>query len=1108
MCVMSLSLLSVTQMTSLANGLVRQTQVTQEPQKLESNKPVEREIAGGESHIYQISLTAGQFVRFRLDQRAIDSSLGLSAPDGKPLVGMNLTTAGDHESLSYEAATTGSYRLLVRGTGLAALRGSYRLEAAVQATATAQDRKRVAAEALSVEAFELAKQGARTAVQVIEKLEQSQTLWRELGDSEWIAYSLLKIGTAYGGLNRSDKAIESLEKALVIYREVRNRSGEANAISNLGTINGSISQMEKAVGYFEQELVIYRELQDRRAEGRVLGNLGLGYMFLAQYEKALEYLKQGLLIVREIKDQFSEGRNLASMGVVYEKLGRYETAIEYIEQALQISRSVKDQLGVGNTLMNLGNNYLQLRRDEKAIEYYDQALAIFRETKYRVGEANTLNTLGNTHNNLSQYEKAVDYYEQALAIFREVKFRGGESTVLNNLGLANTKLQRPEKAVEYLEQSLAICREIKSRKGEGTALARLGYALRDLGKLEQSMAALNEALTITRAIGDLSFEIVTLNNLALTENQRGNLGQARTLLEEALLKIESLRLDAGSPESRAAILATSQETYQFYTDVLMNLHKAEPSKGFDILAVETSERQRARSLLDRLTESSVDVRQGVDAALIERERSLGKQLNDKAQRLMQASKPEQVAALKQEISQLETDYERAQVAIRKASPRYAGLAQPQPLKLKDIQAQLDAETLLLEYALGKQHSFLWAITKDSLTSYELPKAELIDKDARQVHELLSARSTTKLGETALQRQERIAQAEAELPVAAQALSRTLLAPVAQQLSNKRLVIVADGALQYIPFAMLADPSVVSSQSSVAKSNGQPLIVNHEVVSLSSASALAIQRTELAGRQPAPKLLAVIADPVFDRSDARFTAPATETSDKAQEQTIAFNDARSIEHLAGKSDNKSGDKSEITTRRLIVPRLPFTRQEATRLLALAPKNSSFAAMDFQASNATVLKSDLSQYRYVHFATHGLVDTERPGLSSLVLSMVDAEGKPQDGFLRLKDIYNLKLPAELVVLSACQTGLGKEIKGEGMEALTRGFMYAGAARIVVSLWSVNDKATADLMTRFYEKMLKHGERPAAALRSAQVEMWRQKQWQSPYYWAAFTMQGEWR
>jgi len=306
-------------------------------------------------------------------------------------------------------------------------------------------------------------------------------------------------------------------------------------------------------------------------------------------------------------------------------------------------------------------------------------------------------------------------------------------------------------------------------------------------------------------------------------------------------------------------------------------------------------------------------------------------------------------------------------------------------------------------------------------------------------------------------------------------------------------------LQYIPFAMLPDP-VVGGRSSPAKNIGQPLIVGHEVVSLPSASALAIQRTELAGRQPAPKMLAVIADPVFDRTDVRFRAQASVPEDKLLAQTGIPTDTRGLEHIA---DSSATDKGK-----LVIRRLPFTRQEADGLMALTPKNLSFRATDFQASRSNVLNGELAQYRYVHFATHGLLDTERPGLSALVLSTIDAEGKPQDGFLRANDIYNMKLPAELVVLSACQTGLGKEVKGEGLIGLTRGFMYAGAKRVVVSLWSVNDKATSDLMTEFYRGMLKDNERPAAALRAAQIEMWKHKKWQSPYYWAAFTMQGEWR
>ena len=188
-------------------------------------------------------------------------------------------------------------------------------------------------------------------------------------------------------------------------------------------------------------------------------------------------------------------------------------------------------------------------------------------------------------------------------------------------------------------------------------------------------------------------------------------------------------------------------------------------------------------------------------------------------------------------------------------------------------------------------------------------------------------------------------------------------------------------------------------------------------------------------------------------------------------------------------------------------MPFTRWEADQILAVAPAGANLKALDFNANRSIATGGELSKYRYVHFATHGYLDTSRANLSAIVLSLFDEQGKPQDGFLRTHDIYNLKLPAELVVLSACETGLGKDVTGEGLEGLTRGFMYAGARRVIVSLWNVNDKATAALMQRLYAGMLRSGKTPAEALRAAQIEMLRTRQWQSPYFWAPFVMQGEW-
>lgn len=1037
-------------------------QVAPEAQPLVPGQPVEREIAGGQSHRYQISLAAGQFLRVVAEQRGMDVKLSLAGSDSKPLIESDMTgIIGAPDSLAYEAAAAGTYQLEVKANGAANQSGIYVARLEVKASASPQDRKRITAESLLNEAGRLTTQEKYADPQLSEKLGQALASFRELDDRYLQALTLNLIGRAHNGSGQYDKAIEAYERALSLMRAEKLRAGEPTLLSAIGEANGSLRNYEEAIGCYEQALVILREVKDRTFESTTIIKLASVYRAMSRSDKAIEYYQQALDLSRADKNRKGEQSALGNMGITYQEWGKYEKAIEYGEQALAIARELKTREHY--QLINLGNVYLSMRQLEKAADYYSQALTIAREKKLREFEPSPLTNLAAVESKMGHWEKTIEYLEQALVITRETKNRRGEAGLLYNLGVAYENLSRIDQAIEYFRMHLAIQRELR----DAPAVA---WALHGLAR-------------------------VALHGLARVERNR-DLPAARAYIEESLKINEARRVRLMTPQSRSQHSATILNSYKLYTEVLMRQHQAEPTKGFDATAFETSEFQRARSLLDLLAEAGADIRQGVDAGLLERERTIGDQLSEKAGLLTRA-KPEQVETLKKEIGQLETDLERAQAAIRKASPNYAALTQPQPVKLSEIQAQLDDDTLLLEYsmgAVGQEQSYLWAITRDSLTTYELPKIEVIEKSAREVYELLTARSTNKKGETAPQKQEHISQAEAKLPAAALELSKTILAPVAAQLGKKRLVIVADGALQYIPFAMLPDP---------AAGNNQPLIVGHEVVSLPSASTLLFQRTELAGRQRAPKMLAVIADPVFERNDPRFTTPATDTGNKAQTPTINRDDARSIEHLAGKADGKAA-----TARTLVIPRLPFTRQEADAILSLTPKNSSFRAIDFQASRSNVLNGDLSQYRYVHFATHGVMDAQRPGLSSLVLSTLDADGKPQNGFLRANDIYNMKLPAELVVLSACQTGLGKEIKGEGLIGLTRGFMYAGAKRVVVSLWSVNDKATSDLMSRFYRGMLKDNERPAAALRSAQIEMWKQKKWKSPYYWAAFTMQGEWR
>ena len=430
--------------------------------------------------------------------------------------------------------------------------------------------------------------------------------------------------------------------------------------------------------------------------------------------------------------------------------------------------------------------------------------------------------------------------------------------------------------------------------------------------------------------------------------------------------------------------------------------------------------------------------------------------------------------------------------------------------------------------MGEEHSYLWAVTPSSLHSYVLPKRAEIEKAARHVSELLLARQP-KAGETPRQYHQRVKDTDVQYWQEAGSLSQMLLGPVLDQLGSKRLLIVAEGALQYLPFGALPKPygkegerekGGNSEKGSAGTDEVVPLIFEHEIVNLPSASVMAVLRRETRDRPAPAKMVAVLADPVFETDDPRLIKQIqVKKPEGPQPAPRPFVKSNSIlpHHPISTVSHPQAPVSELQRalrdvgmlrQGMSMARLPGSRQEAEAIMSVTPAGAGMMALDFMASRATATSPELGQYRIVHFATHGLLNSEHPELSGLVLSLVNEQGQPQDGFLRLHDIYNLNLPADLVVLSACNSGLGKEIRGEGLVGIVRGFMYAGAARVIASLWKVEDDATAELMKRFYQHMLQSREPAAAALRAAQVEMWQQKQWKSPYYWAAFVLQGEWR
>jgi CHAT domain-containing protein/Tfp pilus assembly protein PilF len=1162
----------------------------QESISLEPDKPVERELSGGQSHSYKITMISGQYLHVVVAQRGIDVAVTTLTPDGKKIIELNSDPLIEGaETMSVIAEAPGAYLIEVRSPEKTARTGRYEIKVEELRTATARDKYRVAGELVcreagrlqggtledkrkSIEKYHEALDSYRRASdrngeaqtlnnigevywllgelrKALEKYNEALPISRAAGDRRGEARTLHNIGQAHWSLGEMEKALEKYNEALLIRRAVGDRNGEAQTLHNIGQDYWSQGNMRKALEKYNEALPIRRTVGDRKGEAFTLNNIGVVYWSQGEMRKALEKYNETLPIFQELGDRRGEAAILGNIGTVYTQLGEMSKAFEKYNEALPISRAIGDRRLEAQTLHNIGQAYWSLGEAQKALENYNEALSLRRAIGDRREEAGTLHNIGAVYQLLGEMRKALGTYNEALQIVREVSNHRGEVVTLNNIGEVYWSLGEMRKALEKINESLSLSRAIDDRRGQAYALSQLGRVYQSLGELrkalekynealpirravddrrgeaqtlhnigqahwslgemEKALEKYNEALSLRRAVGDRNGEAETLLEIARVEQKHGDLPEARQTVEQAIGIIEPVRASIASQELRASYSSSRQEYYESYINILIEQHKQNPATGFDAVAFEVSERARARSLLELLRESRIDIRQGVDGSLLERERSLQQRLNARAAAqvslLNRKHTPEEADAAAKEIDAITAECEEVQARIRARSPRYAALTQPRPLSLTDIQQQaLDRETLLLEYSLGENASHLFVVSQTSLSWRQLPKRTEIEAAAQRVYELLTA-PQPRPGESAAESQARIKEARESYWTKAAELSRMLLGPVASQLGKKRLVIVADGALQYIPFAALPAPSPGNDGGRNSGAEPQPLFIEHEIVSLPSASTLTTLRRETSGRKPAEKSLAVLADPVFTDDDTRVrrnvrkagAIEKTRSADPAEMDVVSLQITRS-----GRETGVIGGKGGFG-------RLLSTRREAAAISALVPERERRQALDFEASRTTALRPELGEYRIVHFATHGLLNNVHPELSGIVLSLVDKDGHQQDGFLRLQDVYNLKLPAELVVLSACQTGLGKEIKGEGLIGLTRGFMYAGAPRIVASLWKVDDWATSELMKRFYQGMLgPEALSPAGALRQAQLSIWKEKQWRAPYYWAAFVLQGEWK
>lgn len=833
-------------------------------------------------------------------------------------------------------------------------------------------------------------------------------------------------------------ALETAGRALSLFQAAGDREGEARAYAHIGRCHTAQGDLAEATHNYESALQIWRDLNNPREQSRVLISLGFIDVRGGEWRNSLSHFARAEELLAGFDEPAVMGRLAGGLGDVFNENGLPEKGLVEYERALEYFRRTPDTRDDALTILEIGRT-LYLQGDyQGALSCFQHELVAFPPGS--LDAAHRHQYLGKVYAATGEHVAALQHFQSALPVYAQAGNRGDEAEVLALMGQV------------YEQQGRLAPARLRYRRASET-FTRLS------DRINQS--------AVDYALGRL-------------ELRAGNYGAAEGHLRNSIEVTENIRRVPTSRDLTTAFSATVHERYESYVECLMREHELRPSRGLDVSAFETSELARARSLTELLRAVQTDLVNSLDPEIVRREKSLRRALRAKEEAkvalLRETYRPEDLAELDAELARLEAEYAPVNEAVRAAHPAYGQLTRPAAWDLRSIQERVvaDDQTLLLEFLLGADKSYVWAVTRDRIGSYDLPARAHVEAAAGKAYKQISNPPG--------------AESDAETDAALRDLSRMVLSPVAAELKNKtRIIVVADGVLHYIPFQVLT----------ASASADEPAVGAYEVVNAPSASVLGELRQAASRRRTPPKLLAAFGNPVFASNYARRRdaeggreLASLQAPDDGRRQPVT----REIE--------LTGDAFDPST----IQPLLYASHELNNLLDVTAGEETLMASGFDATRERLFGADLSQYAIIHFATHGRFDPKRPEHSGLVLSTVELDGRALNGFVGLQDIYSIRAPVDLVVLSACQTALGKDVRGEGLVGLTRGFMYAGASGVVASLWEVEDKATAELMKRFYGNMLQKGMPPGAALREAQNSIRRNPRWRAPHYWAAFTLQGE--
>ena len=939
---------------------------------------------------YRITASPGFFGRIDVLQCGLDVELNFADHLGTALYIDRPTGSNDSEWVSFLSEKDGDYTLTV----YASRAGYYTIGFKEWRLAREGDRQQVEAEKQFVKAFQLVINGSpEDGLSIYEEL---TPYYQNAGQTYSLALLKYAKGSAYRDLGRK-------KEALLYYEQAANLFGA----------------------------------QDSVLKGVILNNQGFLYHGGGDRDLAFQSYFSALQVFREHGNTIQEGRTLLNIAMLCQELGHFQRAMDFNNNAFKFLKGTGLPLEQA-ALNNMGVLFGILGEPEKALEYHLAALASWSFDNIEERARFTLN-VGALYQELGDRDNASRMYDIALEIAEN-----NNVTYIKQMGyqiIGDFYLARDD-----VEKALGYFKQVEARSGKmqfnlGRAYFQKFLKTQDNQELKIAAEHLEAALSWSRQNKAPRLEIDTIFFLAQVRHHQGR-DNPISLINHAIRMVENQRKEVLDANLRNTFFASNQNLTDLKIKILMDRHQSSPQSDSALQALHQFEKATARHLIDVLTNGTQPVNNGSEYQLF------NTYWETRLKKLrLQDPNPQLSQTLDQELATME------QALVRTRSA--AEITTANIMEASQIQNELsEPGTLILEYYLGDEASYLWAISNEEVQSFSLPPRGQLEP---QISEVVSAVLGTREAGNMRKKQQK----------ALQLLSKQLLGPISLK-GIKRLAIVASGSLQQLPFGVLPiedEPETL-------------LIDKVEVAYLPSASVLAAMRKEHRDRKQPEKLLLAFADPVF--------------STEPQPNQVSV---RSGENIGARD---------------WAP-LPLTGLEAKRILERARQSRenlpSKMISGFNATREAVLGSEPEQYRILHFATHGHVDPQNPSRSALILSLYNRDHSPRNGFLTLKDITWLNLNADLVVLSACDTALGKEVRGEGLISLARGFMVAGAPRVVATLWPVADDTTALLMDHFYKNMLQDGLPPASALRAAQLTM-KQHFPNAPYYWAGFVLIGDWQ